>query len=367
VNVKRLLGVATVIAGLLMALGAGSAAAASTPQSQFVSIACTSAKSCFATGYSIDAAGAVSTLIERWDGTAWAIEPTSQPGSLNGVACAGPKSCFAVGASPTSSIVERWDGKAWTAVTTPTPPSSGVGFLNGIACTGPDSCFAVGDAKGASLVERWDGAAWTVVPSPNLTGAAATYLFGVSCSSPKNCNAVGLAPATGTVAAGSPVAEHWDGSAWTLVATPSPSGTSPNQLRGIACPKSTSCVAVGVGGTSPDDHKIVEELSGGAWSLADTSVLAASQLGGVACPSASGCVAVGAASGNTLIERRSPKGWAVQVSPNPPGTTKNAFYAVACPSATICLAVGQSGANTLAERWNGKAWAIVPSVNVPTS
>ena len=56
----------------------------------------------------------------------------------------------------------------------------------------------------------------------------------------------------------------------------------------------------------------------------------------------------------------------MQTSPNPPGTTKNAFYAVACPGATSCLAVGQSGANTLAERWNGKAWAIVPSANVPT-
>jgi hypothetical protein len=206
-----------------------------------------------------------------------------------------------------------------------------------------------------------------VVPSPNLTGAAATYLFGVSCSSPKSCNAVGMAPATGTVPAGGPVAEHWDGSAWTLVATPSPSGTSPNQLRGIACPKSTSCVAVGVGGTSPADQKIVEELSGGTWSLADTAVVPTSQLGAVACTSAFSCVAVGGASDNTLIERRGPKGWAAQKSPNPPATTKNAFYAVACPSATICLAVGQSGANTLAERWNGKAWAIVPSANVPTS
>jgi hypothetical protein len=225
----------------------------------------------------------------------------------------------------------------------------------------------VGDSKGASLIERWDGTAWSVVPSPNLTGAAATYLFGVSCTSPKSCDAVGFSPATGTAAGGGPVAEHWDGSAWTLVATPSPLGSSPNQLRGIACPKATSCVAVGVGGTSPDDNRIVEELSGGTWSLADTTVLPASQLGSVACTTASNCLAVGAASGNTLIERRNAKRWVSQASPNPPGTTNNAFYAVACPSLASCVAVGQSGANTLVERWNGKAWAIVPSANVPTS
>ena len=41
------------------------------------------------------------TLTERWNGTAWAIQPGPHPGaqgsSLAGVACPSASSCFAVG------------------------------------------------------------------------------------------------------------------------------------------------------------------------------------------------------------------------------------------------------------------------------
>src|SRR5437660_433013 len=65
-----------------------------------------------------------------------------------------------------------------------------------------------------------------------------------------------------------------------------PSGT-PNTLDGVACPRPSTCVAVGVGGT------ILRTTNGGTtWRRQPSATT--SYLFGVACPRPSTCVAVGA-------------------------------------------------------------------------
>ena len=115
-------------------------------------------------------------------------------------------------------------------------------------------CFAVGSSTGLSygktLIEHWDGTAWTIVASPNRSGQT-VGLTGVSCDSATRCVAVGSVGLSSTIPT-TTLAEHWDGTAWSIVATPNPAGQSENQLRGVSCIALSSCTAVGVSADIPD-------------------------------------------------------------------------------------------------------------------
>jgi len=97
------------------------------------------------------------------------------------------------------TLVERWDGLAWAIVKSPNPPGPPADVLDGIACTAASDCVAVGtggmltplgSTDGArTLVERWNGLAWAIVPSPSPS--ANSGLIQVTCSSAPYCVAVG--------------------------------------------------------------------------------------------------------------------------------------------------------------------------------
>ncbi len=87
---------------------------------------------------------------------------------------------------------------------------------------------------------------WTIVSSPNYGGSSFNNIFNsVSCFSPTRCMAVGdhipNAPPNGPVRT---LAETWNGSRWSIVATPNP-GSVGDYLSGVSCITATSCVAVG--------------------------------------------------------------------------------------------------------------------------
>jgi hypothetical protein len=92
---------------------------------------------------------------------------------------------------------------------------------------------AVGNYGRGTLVESWDGTAWSVDPSPT----PGTYggLSGVSCSSARSCTAVGNyshGTGSGTSGLSLPLAESWDGTAWSVVPAPRPAVA---HLYGVAC------------------------------------------------------------------------------------------------------------------------------------
>ncbi len=165
---------------------------------------------CIAVGHFTSRAGAGVTLAERWNGTRWAIQPTSNPPRANGrvvsylgsVSCASTRACVAVGYSGNSlgttgvTLAEHWNGTSWAIERTPHPADATVGFLSGVSCGSPRSCTVVGFFTGinggdAMLVERWDGTSWTIQPTPNPVGASSNSLEGVSCTSTTACTAVG--------------------------------------------------------------------------------------------------------------------------------------------------------------------------------
>ena len=92
------------------------------------------------------------------------------------------------------------------------------------------------------MVERWNGTSWTIASSPNPSGAPSSQLAGLSCTSTTNCFAVGNYNISGTIRT---LVEQWNGTSWTIVASPNPSGASQSYLSGVSCTTGTDCAAAG--------------------------------------------------------------------------------------------------------------------------
>jgi len=90
------------------------------------------------------------------------------------------------------------------------------------------------------LIESWNGTAWSVVPSPSPP--ADDFLNGVSCVSAISCTAVGFY--FGPEGSTQTLIESWDGGAWSVVPSPSP-GSTLNQLNAVSCISVSSCTSVG--------------------------------------------------------------------------------------------------------------------------
>jgi hypothetical protein len=198
------------------------------------------------------------TLVERWRGTRWRIVPSPDVGAgdnfLFGVAAASATQAWAVGSDSVSfgrTLAMRWSGTAWSVAPT---PSRGQGdrFLQAVAAPSPRFALAVGsDLNGSqtqTLSERWTGSAWSLVRSPS-PAADFNSLQAVAALSARNAWAVG-ARRTDLGASFSTLAEHWNGSTWTVTRSPSP-GRGDDWLFGAsAVPRGGGFWAVGAAGAS---------------------------------------------------------------------------------------------------------------------
>jgi hypothetical protein len=120
-------------------------------------LSCVSASACTAVGYWQNSSGNQSVLAERWNGTAWSVQPAPDPGangaSLSAVSCVSASACTSVGFYDTNSggqrtLAEVWDGTAWSVQPAASPANAG-SQLNGVACRAPGTCTAVGVSGGA--------------------------------------------------------------------------------------------------------------------------------------------------------------------------------------------------------------------------
>jgi hypothetical protein len=334
----------------------------------------------------------------------WVIQATPNPAGatspeLNGISCQSSTNCVAVGfdrnaaTDISQTLAEHWNGSTWKIQTPRSLPRSSNAQLWGVACPSARSCTAVGQITNSSdfqaaLAEHWNGSAWTTQTVPNPVGAASgSLLFGISCSSATSCTAVGYQLPSAWDPEPEPLAEHWNGSAWTVQTTPIPSGSDAGSLQAVSCVSATSCIAVGYAyGSSYPVALLVEHWNGRTWAVQDApnpyganpGPRAASSLTGVSCTSARSCIAVGFfnppsgpsdVSTQLLAEHWNGSTWAVQDAPLRAGTKNDRFNAVSCHSATACTATGFTGSedssatSTLAERWNGRTWTIASTPN----
>jgi hypothetical protein len=304
-----------------------------------------------------DRAGAFHSLAESWNGRKWSVvpSPTAGAGFLNGVSCASVTACVAVGYSGTSTgaskaLIESWNGTSWSVVPSPHPASSstvlyGVSCLSAAACTAVGAYYPLNSGQFKTFVESWDGSAWSVVPSPS-PGSEYNVLSALSCVSAAACTAVGYDYDTPTEQR--TLIESWNGSAWSVV--PSPNRPSGNILDGVSCGSPTVCTAVGYHGDRRSTRALIESWNGTAWSLV-TSPNPGSDyddLYGVSCPSATACTAVGQYSNpgveETLIESWNGTKWTVTPSPSP--GTRDMLNGVSCAAAATCTAAGSNAHNS---------------------
>ena len=120
------------------------------------------------------------------------------------------------------------EGSTWTIL--PSPASGYDSSLDAVSASSPTDTWAVGGHNVTdTLIEHWNGSHWWIVPSPNGGGNTHNFLTGVSALGTSNVWAVGGLTDLG-VPSGTPT-EHWDGSRWSVVASPP---AAPSQLRTIS-------------------------------------------------------------------------------------------------------------------------------------
>ena len=271
-----------------------------------------------------------------------------------------------VGAAGRNPLAAHWNGRSWAIVPTPTLTGGAKSTLNGVVALSPTNAWAVGKGRnGAALAEHWNGTTWSVVPVPTPAGAASSQLSGISALSPSNIWAVGsVATVVGTTVQTRTLIEHWNGTTWSVV--PSRNATSSNLLTGVAAVASNNVWAVGytitTDGTNQPDKTLIEHWNGSAWSVVASPTPASNDtLSGVAARSAGDVWAVGTRQDRsgaipidrTLTEHWNGSAWSVVASPNV-GGNDNLLNGVAATTGDV-WAVGSSDvfAHTLALRETG--------------
>ena len=137
------------------------------------------------------------------------------------------------GTSPVQTLIERWDGTSWAIVASPNTSATQSNELFPVTCVSASECWAVGTYYNGSaaqtLIERWDGTSWAIVTSPNTSATQENYLYGVTCVSASECWAVGyyytdnFTPQT--------LIERWDGPRGPSSARPTPALRRPTSSK----------------------------------------------------------------------------------------------------------------------------------------
>ena len=219
------------------------------------------------------------TLIEHWTGAGWSVVKSpnagkAKNGELGGVDARASNDAWAVGSYTNKqgivlTLVERWDGSKWKIVPSPNPsppgapPNGGLGAVHALSAT---NAWAVGSflddsALPQPLVEHWNGTAWSIVATPDL-GADEAVFADVTAVSSTAVWTVGFRDTATLV-------ERWNGSAWNVVPSPNPGSRHIANLAGITVIKSGDLWAAGSYVTdTPSLGTLVEHWNGSQWSVA---------------------------------------------------------------------------------------------------
>ena len=132
--------------------------------------------------------------------------------------------------------------QTWASTQPPGPGTSNNEFLGAAVLSSCDA-WAVGFDLSAgldqALVEHWNGSSWTVVPSPSPgSSASLTSVRALSA------NDIWAAGSFSESAAEHTLIEHWNGSSWSVVPSPSP-GSAANELNAVRGVSASDVWAVG--------------------------------------------------------------------------------------------------------------------------
>src|SRR5258706_13559452 len=218
------------------------------------------------------------TLIEHWDGSSWSVVPSPSPGTgdnyLSGVAAVTSTDVWAVGHyanqfSNNQTLMEHWDGTRWSVVQSPSHASVN-NDLTAVAAVSSNDIWAAGyttDGTKQTLIEHWDGTQWSLIPSPN-PGQLLSYLYGLTTISSSDVWAVGSFFSSSGTNRGQTLIEHWNGTTWSVVSSPSPGGDN-NVLQAVTSLSATHIWAVRrlVKTRESPIQTLIEHWDGATWSI----------------------------------------------------------------------------------------------------
>jgi hypothetical protein len=292
--------------------------------------------------------------------------------------------------------------------------------LASVSCPTVRFCMVVGVGAGVgAAAATLTGSVWHVLRPVEREGSGAHALVnqftGVSCPSTTDCVAVGLKePAAGSNGTLTPLAEHWNGTRWSIQATaPLRPLDWAQSFTSVSCPSATTCIAAAkmgseAAGTGADGaaeiwHPAMRQwrntgLRGatflfGVSCVSDVNCVAVStdaiytwnhgrwarqrvrglgtSVDTVSCASLVGCVVIAGNDPSTSLVLRG-RTWSVHAMPGLRGNNWTWFGSLSCPAANSCTAVGYVSAHNqnetatlLAEHWNGDVWHVEPIKPVP--
>ena len=260
----------------------------------------------------------------------------------------------------------------WSIVSSPNVPNTSNGLI-GVAAISANNIWAVGGSGtqtsiGLTLIEHWNGTQWQIVSSPSPSPMY-NILYSVAAISANNVWAVGFYANNSGVT--QTLAEHWNGTQWSVVSSPSPASIN-NELYSVTAVSSNNVWAVGFTSTNSAEQTLTEHWNGTQWSVVKSrSVSNSDFLSGVAAVSTSNVWAVGASNtfAQTLTEQWNGTRWNLVKSPGP--GSSDALNGVAAASASDVWAAGYtfngSTNESLIEHWTGTKWLVVKHPNVGSS
>jgi hypothetical protein len=270
----------------------------------------------------------------------------------------------------TTTLIEHWNGHFWTLVEGPRFGPLGGDELEGVSALSDSDAWAVGNYYTGSefdtLVEHWDGTSWSQVPSPSPGGAGGSYLNGVSALATNDVWAVGETH-DGTLI------EHWDGNSWSVVPSPGRAGT---RLAGVSALSATNAYAAG-DTSGAHSRAYIVHWDGVRWKHVPLGtpgkVGRLDEIDAVSASSASDVWAVGMRTGSRqagmqgLIEHFDGNSWSEVAGLNPGGRHGTRLEGVSALSADDVWAVGTyataargpDSQRPFIEHWDGTSWKLM--------
>ncbi|MGI8588139.1 MAG: FG-GAP-like repeat-containing protein [Chloroflexia bacterium] len=304
-------------------------------------------------------AGATNTPANTTTSTA-TVPPSSSPT---------PTTPPAHTATPTATLT---CSPGFDLVPSPNQGTAGT-VLQAVAPRTPSDVWAVGfyypsPGGGAqTLVEHWDGTAWTIVPSPSLS-TNANVLLGVTALASNNAWAVGLSSDAGGTER--TLIEHWDGTSWTIVPSPNV-GTLSNNLNSVAVSAPNDIWATGgwTGSGVQVGHTLTEHWDGQTWTVVPSPSPGTidNYLSSVSVAAPNDVWAVGrylSARNFTLVEHWDGSAWTLMQGPDP-GTAGDYFNSLSVHAANdiwaggVFFNTGENNQHLLTAHWDGTAWTVV--------
>ena len=200
---------------------------------------------------------------------------TSVNNELLGVAAVSENDVWAVGWAQDPNgppyvkrtLIQHFNGSTWNIVQSPNPSnditkSYCIPFPRNPQMTfGLSGLLTMGAFQARTLIQHWDGTQWSIVPSPS-PDTQLNELRGVAALSANDVWAVGYRGGTQNETPLETLILHWDGTRWRQVPSPNvPVGA--NQLSGITAISANDIWAVGSAGGAP----LTMHWNGNAWSV----------------------------------------------------------------------------------------------------